>query len=76
MLWHRRYPWQPCKWPPHGTVTMNHSVEYLSSNTNLIISILTEDEGRNGQKIAKKHGQQAKLLVRLEASLEAKQLHL
>jgi len=25
----RRYPWQPCEWPPLGTVTMNNSVEYL-----------------------------------------------
>ena len=25
----RRYPWQPCKLPPPGTVTLNNSVEYL-----------------------------------------------
>ena len=25
----RRYPWQPCKRPPLGTVTLNHSLEYL-----------------------------------------------
>ena len=25
----RRYPLQPCKWPPPGTVTLNNSVEYL-----------------------------------------------
>ena len=25
----RRYPWQPWKWPPPGTVTLTHSVEYL-----------------------------------------------
>ena len=31
----RRYPWQPCKRLPLGTVTLNDSVEYLPTNTYL-----------------------------------------
>ena len=31
----RRYPWQPCERPLPGTITLNNSVEYLLTNTNL-----------------------------------------
>ena len=34
----RRYPWQPCERPPPGTVTLNNSVEYLPTNTNLALT--------------------------------------
>ena len=69
MLWHRRYPWQPCKWPPRGTVTMNHSVEYLSSNTYPTISstiMLPYRRKMKGGMGKKQQGnrQQARLLVR------------
>ena len=28
----RRSTWQPCEWPPPGTVTLNNSVEYLPTH--------------------------------------------
>ena len=40
----RRYPWQPCKQPPPGTVTLNNSVVYLPTNTYLALT----SRGREG----------------------------
>ena len=40
----RRCPWQPCERPPPGTVTLNNSVEYLLTNTNLALT----SRGREG----------------------------
>ena len=34
----RRYSWQPSKQPPAGTVTLNNSVEHLSTNTYLALT--------------------------------------
>ena len=54
----RRYPWQPCKRPPPGTVTLNNSVEYLLTNTYLALT----SRGREGwekQKHKMAHKQQA-----------------
>ena len=41
----RRYPWQPCEWPPPDTITLNNSVEYLPTNT-----YLKREGGRDGKK--------------------------
>ena len=54
----RRYPWQPCKQPPPGTVTLNNSVVYLPTNTYLALT----SRGREGWKKPKHkmaHKQQA-----------------
>ena len=54
----RRYPWQPCEWPPPGTVTLNNTVEYLLTNTYLALT----SRGREGwekQKHTMAHKQQA-----------------
>ena len=40
----RRYPWQPCKRLPPGTITLNNSVEYLLTNTYLALT----SKGREG----------------------------
>ena len=34
----KSYLWQPCEWPPQGTVTLINSVEYLPTNTYLALT--------------------------------------
>ena len=52
----RRYPWQPCEWPPPDTVTLNNSVEYLVTNTYL------KREGGVGKNQSTKWHANSKLL--------------
>ena len=54
----RRYPWQPCKQPPPGTVTLNNSVVYLPTNTYLALT----SRGREGWEKAKHKMGNSKLL--------------
>ena len=50
----RRYPWQPCKQSPPGTVTLNCSVEYLPTNTQVILGPELKREGRVGKNTEQK----------------------
>ena len=67
----RRYPWQPCKGPPPGTVTPSNSVEYFPTNTYLAHASRGREEwektkAQNGTQ--KREGVATTLYEELQAS--------
>ena len=63
----RSSPWQPCKRPPPGTVTLNNSVEYLP--THYLLYLAPTSRGREGWEKPKHklaHKQQAIVITLCE----------
>jgi len=63
----RRSPWQLCKRPPPGTVTLNNSVEYLP--THYLLYLAPTSRGREGWEKPKHklaHKQQAVVITLCE----------